>query len=209
MDVHPQLLVAPDVEIHVTERGPRIPIAQPAGVQLQGLLVEAAQVRTGDVRLLVDTGWKHIVHRCTVAVLLDVHCRHVEGGLVRITADDLTGRLQSLCVLAPFPAYEIQPCKAQHHRLCPAFDNEPHEADRAEVLDPVHRLLRLPHRHFELVPVYFLPARGMAQDPVRDEVLAHYHVRRPQFDTVLEVALALAEVLVLVEVLRGGQRGGL
>ena len=110
-----------------------------------------------------------------------------------------------MCVVAPFPFYEIEVGETNYDGFFEACHVHAHEADAGEVIDGAFLVLILLNGNAELVPCGILLVAVAQSDAcfagIDDEVPAHYHVFRAEADVVFVKVLVLVHGVVGVHIL--------
>ena len=211
MDEHLQALVLTQVEVGVLVDALRLTLSQVAHRQTEGLLVVLDELRLRGVSGTVDARRQGIGHGLAVGILLDVDGTHHHRSRLGTGS-----RLQTLLVLAPFAAHQVERAEAQHDRFLETGEVHTYETDGGEVVDSADLVPAFSQRDAELVPA---DGGGVAVAQLHPTVAAVGDVAVGQgavvvslqdvvadMYLVLEVALILVERIVLVDILHVGTR---
>jgi len=169
------------------------------------LLVGLDELGLRGVLLPTDAGGQHVVDRCLVTILLDVHGgRSDRPRLCRAV-------IKILLIDSPCAPDEVQTAKAHHHRMLESGEEHAHEADAAEVGDGAYPALKLVDGNAKQVPCDLL-GRAIAQRRhglalVDDEVSTHREIAGTYRNMILIVFLVLVQGKILIDILN--VRGGL
>ena len=144
MNEHLQVLVVTHVVGGVLIYGTCVAERQVVHAQYHSLFVLCNQLCLTRVGLTADTRRQNIVHRRTVTVLLDVHVLHIHqrctGRRVVVVVLRALVAVQTLVVVSPLAANQIQTTEAQVHLFLAACEVQTRETYRLEVTDRTHAL---------------------------------------------------------------------
>ena len=201
--LHPPVLA--QVERGVAIHSLRLSMLQFLHHHVECLLIGLYELGLRGVCHTVNAWRQHVVHRCLVIVLLDVHGTHLH----RTTLG--TACTEALLVEAPLSAYEVEGSEAQYDGLLETRHEHTHEADAGQVADATLLVLILRQGNAELVPVHAgritvteLHATGthVGDETVgrRSPVAIGIEYLWRDAHLILEIALKLIEGEVLIEV---------
>ena len=207
---HLQFLVVTQVVRSVLIHGFGIVRGEVLNFQHHRLLVLRYQLRLSGIGLTAYARRQHIVDRCLGTVLLNTYRLHIQAGFRRGigTRTQRTAVIETLRVLSPVAANEVEVRKTQVSLMVKARHVNTHEADRLEVTNRTHRLhccAVAVQGYLKLIP----PNRSrlaVAQRHHRLQgigymLLTLLHHVGTQFNMVRVVFLVLVEGVIVIDIL--------